>query len=179
MLQLWLIAPPRSQAWLYSSPLQFYPSADLHTRHQLMVRDPCALQDPSWGLGCCQVLLVHSNEAASSRDRQDKRLPPSEKTVSPERRLSPHRTCCAQRRSSAEQVGWESQTSFRQKCKKAAGGEKRKDKVKSSSRQTLPSPEESTSTDIAVESATQKILLSRATRHVKIQTLVYMLPQVP
>lgn len=43
------------------------------------------------------------------------------------------------------------------KCvKKEAGGEKRKDKVKqreAGSRQTFPSPEESTSMDMAVESA--------------------------
>lgn len=88
---------------------------------------PCRTPAATWGVAKHSMYI--SNEAASSRDRQDKRLPPSEKTLSPEGRLSPHRACCAQRCSPAEQVGWESQPSFRQKCKKAAGGEKGKDKV--------------------------------------------------
>lgn len=89
----------------------------------------CRTPAGTWGVAKCS--LYTSNEAASSRDREDKRFPPSEKTRKRERgRLSPHRTCCAQRCSPAGQAGWESQPSFRQKCKKEAGGEKGKDKVK-------------------------------------------------
>jgi len=109
----------------------------------------CGTPAGTRGAAKCSFNII--NEVVQSRGREDKRSPPSEKTLKrKKRRLSPRQTC------PAGQAGWESQPPFRQKCKKEVGGEKREDRVKqreAGSRQTLPVPEESTSADTAVESA--------------------------
>lgn len=80
----------------------------------------------------------------------------------------------------SEQAGKASRLSDKSvKKQQEKKGKTRSSQREARSRQTLPSLEESTSTDIAVESAMQKTLLSRGTRHAKIQILVYTLPQVP
>lgn len=75
------------------------------------------------GAAKCSFNII--NEAARSRDTEDKRFPPSEKTLlSARSEGSPHAER-AQRHSPPGQAGWESQPPFRQMCKKRSGRRKK------------------------------------------------------